>query len=207
MFCLVYENIPKQNLVNLFRRHPLKWDTTMKIAIGAAQGLAFLHNAESRPINRTFSASSVLLNEDFEAKLYFGSASLVRAHGVLPVVMSYAVTSRYTPPEYMTRSHWYVESDIYAFGVMMLDMISGSYFLNGYPCTSPHSLVVWLRPILTNKTELQRIMDPWLEHGNPPKGVHKVVELILTCLEDDPHKRPSMKQVLASLERIKAIEM
>ncbi|XP_071729138.1 probable serine/threonine-protein kinase CST [Rutidosis leptorrhynchoides] len=109
--------------------HPLEWDTTMKIAIGAAQGLAFLHYVESTTINRTFSASSVLLNENFEATLYFGSASLVRTHGVLPVVMSYAVTSRYAPPEYMTTRYsiagqWYIESDIYAFGVMMLDMIS-----------------------------------------------------------------------------------
>ncbi|XP_071729140.1 probable serine/threonine-protein kinase PIX13 [Rutidosis leptorrhynchoides] len=182
----------------------------MKIAIGAAQGLAFLHNAESTTINRTFSASSVLLNENFEATLYFGSASLVRTHGVLPVVMSYAVTSRYAPPEYMTTRYsiagqWYIESDIYAFGVMMLDMISGSHFLHDYSCTSPHSLIEWVRPILTNKTELQRIMDPWLEHGNPPKGASKAVELILSCLNDDPQNRPPMEEVLASLERIKEI--
>nr|XP_043613306.1 probable serine/threonine-protein kinase PBL3 [Erigeron canadensis] len=206
MLCLVYDHIPKRNLVNLLYRHPLQWDTTMKIATGIAQGLAFLHTAGDSPVNRTFNPSNVLLNGDFEPQLYFGSASLFRAHGALPVSMSDAVTSHYIPPEYIATGHWSVKSDVYAFGVMLLDMIAGSHFLDGYSDRPQHSLIEWARPVLSDTKKLQRIMDPWLEHGNPPKGASKAAKLILSCLEIDPEIRPSMKKVMTSLEEIKVCQ-
>ncbi|GJZ97416.1 receptor like protein kinase S.2-like protein [Tanacetum coccineum] len=172
-----WQNGQRQNALPC---RPLPWVRAMKIAIGTAKGLVFLHNAENAPVYRTFNASNILLNEDYEPQLYFGSASLCRAHRALPVVMSDAVTNRCTPPEYVATGNWYIKSDIYAFGVMMLDMIAGSQFLQDYPCSSPESLMEWARPILTDNAKLQRIRDSWLEQGDPPKGACRAAELILS---------------------------
>ncbi|KAI7743286.1 hypothetical protein M8C21_007465 [Ambrosia artemisiifolia] len=74
-------------------------DTTLTIAVGTARGLTFLHAAEKSPAYRTFNASNILLNESFEPKLYFGSATLNQERGALPVLMRKKVN--YTPPEYI----------------------------------------------------------------------------------------------------------
>ena len=60
----------------------------------------------------------------------------------------------------------------------------------------------WARPILADNAKLQRIRDPWLEQGDPPKGAGRAADLILSCLELDPQNRPSMKEVVTSLEVI-----
>ncbi|CAI9296316.1 unnamed protein product [Lactuca saligna] len=204
---LVHEYIPKRNFIDIIRRHPLPWDITMKIANGVAKGLSFLHTHESSPTFRIFNASSILVNENHEAQLYFGWASLGQIHGALPILMSNALTSRYNPVEYMAAGHWYIESDVYAFGVMMLDMIGGLVSLHDKRCSSPQSLLEWARFTLSDKGKLQKFMDPWLEQGNPPKGACKTADLILSCLQITPGDRPSMQEIVVSLEGINAMEM
>ncbi|XP_024989960.1 serine/threonine-protein kinase phg2-like [Cynara cardunculus var. scolymus] len=204
---LVHEYIPKRNLVELLNYHPLQWATALKIAIGAAQGLAFLHTAENTPIYRTFDASNILLNEDFEAELYFGLATLGSPRGIMTMLNSDMLISHHTTPEYMATGHWCFKSDVYAFGVMMLHMIAGSSFFMDNRWPSLQSFMECAEPILSDPTKLERIMDPWSERGNPPKGASEAAELILNCLKIDPENRPSMTQVVASLEGINSMDM
>ncbi|KAI3517022.1 hypothetical protein L1887_16228 [Cichorium endivia] len=99
MRLLVHGYIPNRNFIDTFHRRRVTWDRTIKIAIGVAKGLAFLHTDEKTPLFRTFNASNILINEDDEARLYFGWASLARVRGSFS-------TSRYNPPEYMATGHW-----------------------------------------------------------------------------------------------------
>ncbi|KAJ9554632.1 hypothetical protein OSB04_018677 [Centaurea solstitialis] len=204
---LVHEYIPQINLAERLGYHPLQWGTAMKIAIGAAQGLAFLHTVENTPVYRTLNASNVLLNKDFEAELYFGLATLGSTPGRMTTLESDMLTSHLTTPEYMATGHWCFESDVYALGVLMLHMIVGSRFFMDNQWPPLQSLMESAKSILSDCTKLQESMDPWFENGDPPKGVGEAGELILSCLQIDPQNRPSMIQVVASLERINSMNM
>ncbi|KAL7587590.1 hypothetical protein Lser_V15G36638 [Lactuca serriola] len=185
MRVLIHGYIPNRNFLDIFHPVELHGIKTMKIAIGVAKGLAFLHTDKRTPLYRTFNASNILLNEDDEAQLYFGWASLSRVRGSFS-------TTRYNPPEYMATGCWYVKSDVYAFGVTMLDMIAGLGFLDNKQCSSPESLMERATPILSDNYILQEIFEKRLGQGNTPKGAIKVAELILNCLKIAPKNRPSM---------------
>ncbi|KAL8245723.1 hypothetical protein R6Q59_006939 [Mikania micrantha] len=209
-FLLVYEYMQKGSLENhLFKKstEPLLWSTRIKIAIGAAQGLAFLHNTEKTVIYRDFKSANILLDGEFNAKLSdFGLAKLGPANGESHVSTGVVGTYGYAAPEYIATGHLYVRSDVYGFGVVLLEMITGMRVLDTNRPSSQHNLVDWARPILPDKRKLRKIMDPRLENDYPSKGASKAAELILSCLEGDPKNRPSMDEVLASLQEIGAIK-
>ncbi|XP_076949230.1 putative serine/threonine-protein kinase PIX13 [Bidens hawaiensis] len=208
-FLLVYEYMQKGSLENhLFKsREPLPWSTRIKIATGAAQGLAFLHTTENTVIYRDFKSANILLDSDFNAKLSdFGLAKLGPANGASHVSTRVAGTYGYAAPEYIATGHLYVKSDVYGFGVVLLEIITGLRVVDTNRPGSQHNLVEWARPALPDQKKLRKIMDPGLENDYPSKGARKVAELILHCLEQDPKNRPSMEEVLVSLRAISAIE-
>nr|KAJ0194147.1 hypothetical protein LSAT_V11C800400010 [Lactuca sativa] len=89
----------------------------------------------------------------------------------------------------------------------MLDMIAGLGFLDNKQCSSPESLMERATPILSDNYILHEIFEKRLGQGNTPKGAIKVAELILNCLKIAPKNRPSMKEIVATLEGINAIEI
>lgn len=99
-----------------------------------------------------------------------------------------------------------MSSDVYAFGVVMLEIITGlrasDYSKNGMK----QNLVEWAKPFLTNIKKFQMTMDPRLDQEYPTKGAIKAAELILSCLELEPKKRPLMKEVVLGLQGINAIK-
>ncbi|CAL9112723.1 unnamed protein product [Musa textilis] len=209
---LVYEYMPKGSLENhLFRRgaafEPLSWSIRLKIAIGAARGLAFLHSSEKQVIYRDFKASNILLDANYNAKLSdFGLAK----HG--PTGSDSHVTTRvmgtygYAAPEYVATGHLYVKSDVYGFGVVLLEMLSGQRTLDPNRPSGQHNLVDWARPMLADRRKLARLMDPRLEGQYSSKGALQAAQLTLRCLAGDPKSRPSMKEVVETLEHVEAIK-
>ncbi|KAJ0900698.1 putative protein kinase RLK-Pelle-RLCK-VIIa-2 family [Helianthus annuus] len=209
-FLLVYEYMQEGSLENhLFKSsEPLPWETRIKIAMGAAQGLAFLHNTERKVIYRDFKSSNVLLDGEFNAKLSdFGLAKLGPVNGESHVSTMIVGTYGYAAPEYMITGHLYVKSDVYGFGVVMLEMMTGLRVVDPNRPPSQQNLVDWARPSLTDIKKLKGIMDPRLEQHYPSQGVIKAGELIRKCLDVNPNHRPSMEKVVASLEEINAIRM
>ncbi|KAM0042473.1 putative protein kinase RLK-Pelle-RLCK-VIIa-2 family [Helianthus debilis subsp. tardiflorus] len=204
-FLLVYEYMQGSLDTHLFSEgtEPLSWVTRVKIAMGVAQGLAFLHTTENNVICRDVKSSNILLDKDFNAKLAdFGLAKLGPLNGESHVSTGIAGTYGYMAPEYVATGRLYVKSDVYAFGVVMLEIITG---LRAYEYTynsMKQNLVEWAKPFLTNIKELQNIIDPRLDQDYPTKGVMKAAELILSCLESKPKNRPSMKEVVSSLQGI-----
>nr|XP_043631847.1 probable serine/threonine-protein kinase PIX13 [Erigeron canadensis] len=211
-FLLVYEFMQKGSLENhLFRRglyvKPLAWDTRIKIATGAAQGLVFLHNAEEMVIHRDFSSTNILLDEEFNAKLSdFGLAKIGPSNGESHVTTIFVGTNGYAAPEYIATGRLYITSNVYSFGVVLLEIITGQRVVDNNRPTSRHNLVEWARPSLSNRRKVRGIIDARLEENFPLKGAYRTAQLIFKCLEPHPKNRPSMKEVLVSLQEIGSIK-
>ncbi|XP_061372809.1 probable serine/threonine-protein kinase PBL10 isoform X2 [Gastrolobium bilobum] len=188
-FLLVYEYVQKGSLEShLFRRgpEPLSWDTRLKIAIGAARGLTFLHTSEKSVIYRDFKSSNILLDRDFNAKLSdFGLAKFGPVNGRSHITTRVMGTYGYAAPEYMNT------------GLIALD--------TNRP-TGEQNLVDFAKPSLGNKKKLKRIVDPNMDEEYSITAAFQVALLILKCLEPDPKKRPSMEEVLGTLEKVRSIK-
>ncbi|OVA09053.1 Protein kinase domain [Macleaya cordata] len=205
---LVYEFMPKGSLENhLFRRgpQPLSWAIRIKVAIGAARGLSFLHDAESQVIYRDFKASNILLDADFNAKLSdFGLAKAGPTGDRTHVSTQVIGTQGYAAPEYVATGRLSAKSDVYSFGVVLLELLSGRRALDKTKVGLEQNLVDWAKPYLGDKRKLFRIMDTKLEGQYPQKGAFMAASLALQCLNLEAKARPRMAEVLATLEQIQA---
>ncbi|CAN4109783.1 unnamed protein product [Withania somnifera] len=195
---LVYEFMPKGSLENhLFRRsaaiEPFSWDLRLKIAIGAARGLAFLHTSEKKVIYRDFKASNILLDGNYNAKISdFGLAKLGPSGSNSHVTTRVMGTYGYAAPEYVETGHLYVKSDVYGFGVVLLEMLTGKRALDTKRPNGQEKLVDWMKPMLSNKRKLKFIMDTRME------GQYSSKEAMLAA-------QITLKYVLNVLEQIEAI--
>ncbi|XP_076939364.1 putative serine/threonine-protein kinase PBL3 [Bidens hawaiensis] len=205
---LVYEYMPKGSLENhLFRRgpQPLPWATRLKVATGAARGLAFLHDAKDQIIYRDFKASNILLDADFNAKLSdFGLAKAGPTGDRTHVSTQVMGTQGYAAPEYIATGRLTSKSDVYSFGVVLLELLSGRRAVDKDKNGVEQDLVEWTKPYLGDKRRLFRIMDTRLEGQYPQKSAFTAATLASQCLNIEPKSRPRMSQVLASLEELQA---
>ncbi|KAK9064546.1 hypothetical protein SSX86_015928 [Deinandra increscens subsp. villosa] len=201
---LVYEYMPKGSLENhLFRKgpQPLPWATRLKVAIGAARGLAFLHDAKDQIIYRDFKASNILLDVDFNAKLSdFGLAKAGPTGDKTHVSTQVMGTHGYAAPEYVATGRLTSKSDVYSFGVVLLELLSGRRAVDKEKTGIEQDLVEWTTPYLGDKRKLFRIMDTRLEGQYPQKSAYTTATLASQCLNKEPKARPRMSEILASLE-------
>lgn len=201
---LVYEFMPRGSLENhLFRRSlPLPWSIRMKIALGAAKGLAFLHEEAEKPvIYRDFKTSNILLDAEYNAKLSdFGLAKDGPEEGKTHVSTRVMGTYGYAAPEYVMTGHLTSRSDVYSFGVVLLEMITGRRSMDKNRPNGEHNLVEWARPHLGDRRRFYRLIDPRLEGHFSIKGAQKAVQLAAHCLSRDPKARPLMSEVVDALK-------
>ncbi|XP_026417664.1 receptor-like cytoplasmic kinase 176 [Papaver somniferum] len=203
---LVYEFMPRGSLENhLFRRgsyfQPLSWNLRMKVALGAAKGLAFLHSAETQVIYRDFKTSNILLDSAYNAKLSdFGLAKDGPTGDKSHVSTRVMGTYGYAAPEYLATGHLTARSDIYSFGVVFLEMLSGRKAIDKNRPAGEHNLIEWAKPYLSSKRRILRIIDTRLEGQYTQAEALKAANLAMQCLSVDPKYRPSMEEVVASLE-------
>ncbi|KAL6209129.1 hypothetical protein ACLB2K_020072 [Fragaria x ananassa] len=208
---LVYEFMQKGSLENhLFGRgsvvQPLPWDIRLKVAIGAARGLAFLHTSEKQVIYRDFKASNILLDGSFNAKISdFGLAKLGPSESQSHVTTRVMGTYGYAAPEYVSTGHLYVKSDVYGFGVVLVEILTGLRALDTNRPSGRHNLVEWIKPFLSDKRKLKGIMDPRLEAKYPAKAAFRISQLALKCIESEHKNRPSMIDVVDTLVRIQSV--
>lgn len=209
---LVYEFMQRGSLENhLFGRgcavQPLSWDLRLKIIIGAARGLAFLHSSDDRVIYRDIKASNILLDGSYNAKISdFGLAKLGPSASQSHVTTRVMGTYGYAAPEYVATGHLYVKSDVYGFGVVLVELLTGLRALDTNRPSGKHTLVDWIKPHLSDKRKLKSVMDSMLEGKYPSKAAVATAELALSCLAQEPRNRPSMQEVLESLEKIQGMD-
>ncbi|KAK1684729.1 hypothetical protein QYE76_045577 [Lolium multiflorum] len=205
---LVYEFMAKGSLENhLFRKsgsfQPISWGMRLRIAIDAARGLAFLHSSEKHVIYRDFKASNILLDTHFNAKLSdFGLAKNGPTGGDSHITTRVMGTYGYAAPEYVATGHLYVKSDVYGFGVVLLEMLTGLRALDTTRPAPQLNLVDWAKPMLADRRKLARLVDPRLEGQYPSKAALRAAQLTLSCLAGDPKNRPSMAEVVVVLEEV-----
>ncbi|XP_058188428.1 probable serine/threonine-protein kinase PBL17 [Rhododendron vialii] len=207
---LVYEYMASGSLEkHLFRRvcATLTWSRRMKIALDAARGLAFLHLAERPIIYRDFKTSNVLLDADFNAKLSdFGLAKDGPMGDQTHVSTRVMGTYGYAAPEYVMTGHLTARSDVYGFGVVLLEMLIGRRAMDKSRPSREHNLVEWARPLLIHNKKLLRILDPRVEGQYSTRTALKAAHLAYQCLSQNPKGRPVMSQVVEILETLQTKE-
>nr|BAF79982.1 receptor-like kinase [Nitella axillaris] len=202
---IVYDFAPNKSLMaHLYGpysvNNSLSWARRMRIAIGAAEGLRYLHE-ETQPkiIHRDIKASNILLDADYEALVSdFGLAKLVPA-GVTHVTTRVKGTLGYLAPEYARLGQVSEKSDVYSFGVLLLELISGRKpIMRGPQGGSRITLVEWVAPLL-EKRRLTDLLDRRLGGTFKEDELFRVVTVASLCVQQHPHSRPAMKVVLSRL--------
>ncbi|XP_028095118.1 probable serine/threonine-protein kinase PBL7 isoform X1 [Camellia sinensis] len=203
---LVYEFMPLGSLeyhLHDLTPHmvPLDWNTRMKIAEGAAKGLDYLHNEADPPvIYRDLKSSNILLDEGFNPKFSdFGLAKFVPEGDKSHVSTRVMGTHGYCAPEYAITGKLTKMSDIYSFGVVLLELISGQRALDTTRGRGKHMLVDWARPMLKDRTSFLQLADPNLKSQFSETVLCKAVEVASMCVRENPHSRPCMKDVVLAL--------
>uniref|UniRef100_A0A7N0UIY0 non-specific serine/threonine protein kinase n=1 Tax=Kalanchoe fedtschenkoi TaxID=63787 RepID=A0A7N0UIY0_KALFE len=206
---LVYEYMQRGSLENhLFRKGstvaPLPWDIRLKIAVCAARGLAFLHTSDKQVIYRDFKASNILIDGNYNAKISdFGLAKFGPEGGDSHVTTRIMGTYGYAAPEYIATGHLYIKSDVYGFGVVLLEILTG---LRAHDTKRvPHGLVDLAKPCIHHKRKLKNIMDARLEGQYSITAAFQAAQLALKCIAAEPRSRPSMKEVVEELEKIEGM--
>ncbi|XP_027918948.1 probable serine/threonine-protein kinase PBL16 [Vigna unguiculata] len=205
---LIYEYMSRGSVEhNLFSKIllPMPWSIRMKIAFGAAKGLAFLHEAEKPVIYRDFKTSNILLDQDYNAKLSdFGLAKDGPVGDKSHVSTRVMGTYGYAAPEYIMTGHLTPRSDVYSFGVVLLELLTGRKSLDKLRPAREQNLTEWAIPLLKEKKKFVNIIDPRLDGDYPIKAVHKAAMLAYHCLNRNPKARPLMRDIVDSLEPLQA---
>ncbi|KAK1298379.1 hypothetical protein QJS10_CPB14g01544 [Acorus calamus] len=170
----------------------------MKAVLGAARGLSFLHSEMNRNpmiIYRDFKSANVLLDSNYNAKLSdFGLAIDCPARAVTHEDYEIMGTKGYAAPEYELEGIVTPKSDVYGFGVVLVEVLSGHLVSN------QQNLVAWARPNL-NPTRLSFVLDHRLGQKYSLNEIREVAALALRCLNEDYMNRPFMAEVLEELEQ------
>ncbi|KAF5794874.1 putative transferase, protein kinase RLK-Pelle-RLCK-VIIa-2 family [Helianthus annuus] len=209
---LVYEFMPRGSLENhLFRRssyfQPLSWNLRIKVALGAAKGLAFLHSPEAKVIYRDFKSSNILIDSNYNAKLSdFGLAKDGPVDGKSHVSTRVMGTYGYAAPEYMATGHLTARSDIYSFGVVLLEILTGRRCIDKNRPTGEQILVEFVKPYLTSKRRILYIMDPRLAGQYSPNVAMRAAMLATKCLLKEPKHRPTADEVVKALEQLQDLQ-
>ncbi|RYR51093.1 hypothetical protein Ahy_A06g026157 [Arachis hypogaea] len=211
---LVYEYMPMGSLEDhLFAADPtlnnnkeggLSWITRMKIAAGAARGLEYLHCKANPPvIYRDLKSANILLDNDFNPKLSdFGLAKLGPVGDNTHVSTRVMGTYGYCAPEYAMSGKLTLKSDIYSFGVVLLELITGRKAMDFTRKQGSQNLVSWARAFLSDRKKFRQMVDPRLRGSYPVRCMHHAICITAMCLQDQPIFRPHVRDIVAALDYI-----
>eukprot|EP01018_Ginkgo_biloba_P011106 Gb_29447 [translate_table: standard] len=201
---LVYEYMPNGSLDKiLFRpsQDPLDWQRRYKVLCGLAAALLYLHEEwEQRVVHRDIKPSNVMLDGEFNARLGdFGLARLIEHDESNPAVTTMlAGTPGYVAPECGYTGKPTAESDVFSFGIVMLEVASGRRVVERKPPLAEGNLVDWIWNLYGNGSVIEAA-DSRLEGEFDEEQMKRVLVLGLACSHPDPQLRPSIRQALQVL--------
>ncbi|KAJ8434802.1 hypothetical protein Cgig2_033752 [Carnegiea gigantea] len=202
---LVYEYVNNGNLEQwlhgAMRQHGnLTWDARMKVLIGTAKALAYLHEAiEPKVVHRDIKSSNILIDDEFNAKVSdFGLAKLLGA-GKTHIATRVMGTFGYVAPEYASSGLLNEKSDVYSFGVVLLEAITGRDPVDYGRPQNEVNLVDWLKTMIGNR-RAEEVVDPNMDVRPSTRALKRALLTALRCLDPDAEKRPKMSQVVRMLE-------
>ncbi|CAF2143465.1 unnamed protein product, partial [Brassica rapa] len=201
---LVYEYVPNGSVSNhLYGAggSRLEFRNRLAISIGAAKGLAHLHSLSPRLIHKDFKTANVLVDENFIAKVADAGVRNFLGREDAGTSSHVVADHIFLSPEVQEFRSFSEKSDVYAFGVFLLELVSGREASEPSPSSSTQTLVEWMQNI-TDYTEIPAMIDERLGGTYTAEGVEEVITLTLICLDVSSEKRPTMSYVVTELERI-----
>ncbi|XP_010440976.1 PREDICTED: proline-rich receptor-like protein kinase PERK8 [Camelina sativa] len=208
---LVYDYVPNNTLhyhLHAPGRPVMTWETRVRVAAGAARGIAYLHeDCHPRIIHRDIKSSNILLDNSFEALVAdFGLAKIAQELDLNTHVSTRVMgTFGYMAPEYATSGKLSEKADVYSYGVILLELITGRKPVDTSQPLGDESLVEWARPLLSQaieKEEFDELVDPRLRNNFIPGEMFRMVEAAAACVRHSAAKRPKMSQVVRALDTL-----
>lgn len=227
---LVQEHVSRGTLFHLLHesgtdgRRQLTWIRRIDIAIGSAKGLEYLHNSSHQIVHMDFNPTNILVDEDYNAKIsdfWFANAlGPKNTHLSMSIIKG---TDGYLDLEYVVKAHSSTANDVYAFGVVLLELFTGRRpkFPSSDAENSPSSdsedssmkLIDWVREKTKNvevvdsnlerETRLKKVVDPNLLPEMRWRTLDSIITIALICVREDSGDRPTMSQVVKTLEKVR----
>ncbi|KAK4757724.1 hypothetical protein SAY87_019025 [Trapa incisa] len=209
---LVYEFVPNNTLefhLHGKDRPTMDWPSRLKIALGASKGLAYLHeDCHPKIIHRDIKASNILLDFKVEAKVADFGLAKFSSDANTHISTRVMGTFGYLAPEYASSGKLTEKSDVFSFGVVLLELITGRKPVNMTNTDMDDSLVDWARPLLTRALELEDVnnssfdslVDPKLQGNYNKDEMTRMAACAAACVRHSARGRPRMSQVTRALE-------
>ncbi|XP_073150672.1 probable receptor-like serine/threonine-protein kinase At4g34500 [Henckelia pumila] len=202
---LVYEFIDNGNLEQWLHGEvgpvsPLTWEIRMKIANGTARGLAYLHEGlEPKVVHRDVKSSNILLDKKWNPKVSdFGLAKLLgsdKTHVTTRVMGTFG----YVSPDYASTGMLNEASDVYSYGVLLMEIITGRSPVDYSRPPGEMNLIDWFKGMISSRRS-EELVDPRIEVPPSPRALKRILLVCLRCIDLDANKRPKMGQIVHMLE-------
>ncbi|XP_060964388.1 lysM domain receptor-like kinase 3 [Cannabis sativa] len=207
---LVYEYIENGNLSQHLRgsgRDPLTWSSRVQIALDSARGLEYIHeHTVPLYIHRDIKSPNILIDKNFRGKVADFGLTKLTEYGSTSLQTRLVGTFGYMPPEYAQYGDVSPKVDVYAFGVVLYELISAKEAVvrtkESPTSTESKALVALFEDVLTQpdpKEDLIKLIDPRLGQNYPFDSVLKMAQLAKACTHDSPQLRPSMRSIVVAL--------
>ncbi|KAI0504568.1 hypothetical protein KFK09_015520 [Dendrobium nobile] len=204
---LVYEHISNGALHDMLHfsddSRTLSWNVRVKVALGTARALEYLHEVCSPSVvHKSLKSANILLDEDLNPHLSDCGLAALTHNTERQLSTEMMPSFGYSAPEFAMSGVYTIKSDVYSFGVVMLELLTGRKPLDSARVRSEQSLVRWATPQLHDIDALAKMVDPALNGIYPAKSLSRFADIIALCVQPEPEFRPPMSEVVQALVRL-----